>query len=264
MGRGRRTTLGTLRVACVFVAAAVVLLALAAGLLAGVGEITGDSVRAGGYSFTVGGAARFVRTPAGIEELPERPLASIAEPAPGDVLGSCHYRLTYAGRGGTPRFARIECTLEVWDIRPGPAGPDASDVRAWRSIVAAANSRRIRVGSPAAPAVLPAAILAGDPSSTERFPLAVPWNVLTRLLRAPILVGVCVALAFACTVLPRVARWMFLVRRARRAGRCARCGYELRDLTIPICPECGTPWARRSGSATPPTERPASVARGSG
>jgi hypothetical protein len=33
----------------------------------------------------------------------------------------------------------------------------------------------------------------------------------------------------------------FVRRRRRRAGRCARCGYDLVGVPRPLCPECGTP-----------------------
>jgi len=43
------------------------------------------------------------------------------------------------------------------------------------------------------------------------------------------------------------------VRRLKRRltnGLCVNCGYDLRGLTLPRCPECGAPFDQREGSGT--------------
>jgi len=47
-------------------------------------------------------------------------------------------------------------------------------------------------------------------------------------------------------VAPALLYRMQIRRRARRLGRCRHCGYWLRGVASPVCPECGTP-IRTSG-----------------
>jgi hypothetical protein len=56
---------------------------------------------------------------------------------------------------------------------------------------------------------------------------------------------------FPAMIVGLPVRWL-MARREIPAGHCQSCGYDLRNLTEPRCPECGTPFDSKKDAAKEP------------
>jgi hypothetical protein len=237
-GPARQVRSGVGRAVATFVIAAV-LLCVGAGVLFVVldQQSRSSTSPAGTFASEVSDRCRFVRTSGGVRAVRLLPAAGIAEPAPEAVLGSAQYYVYHDARG-SPHPTSVRFTIRVWDVS-SVHGPPETDARAWRAIAAEAVQDLGTLGFEGYRVHVPRGALKGDEDSKGTYPFAYVQNVAVRLWQAPLLLGACLLLALARAVAPTVIGWVRSKRRAARHMRCASCGYELRGLAHPKCPECG-------------------------
>jgi hypothetical protein len=178
-----------------------------------------------------------------VSELRRHPVvygACCAMTALGCALALWHTGRSWARGGGLPGWwiwiaLALIAVPQLWMarvLRRGPFSRDAREqARFWKT------ARQIlMIGG--LWILFSAALLTGVAgwfAWRHRLPLGLPEESMGQLalhVGTPVLLG---AGAF-------LAGWK-LGRRVRRLeGRCARCGYSLKDLPEPRCPECGTPF----------------------